>query len=63
MKLPYLDRWNQQRRENASLYDTFLEDAGDVIRPTVRQGSTHVYHLYVIRTVVLAIKGFLDQWG
>ncbi|UCC66695.1 MAG: DegT/DnrJ/EryC1/StrS family aminotransferase [Deltaproteobacteria bacterium] len=50
VKLPYLDRWNQQRRENASLYDTFLEDAGDVIRPTVREGSTHVYHLYVIRT-------------
>lgn len=50
VKLRYVDRWNQQRGERASLYDTLLNDAQGVVCPTVREGCSHVYHLYVIRT-------------
>ncbi len=50
VKLRYLEHWNQKRRERASLYDALLEDTEGVIRPRVREGITHVYHLYVIRT-------------
>lgn len=50
VKLRYVDQWNQQRGERASLYDTLLNDAQGVVCPTVREGCSHVYHLYVIRT-------------
>ncbi|RLB07773.1 MAG: erythromycin biosynthesis sensory transduction protein eryC1 [Deltaproteobacteria bacterium] len=50
VKLRYLDQWNQQRKERAYLYDRLLEGTQGVIRPKVREDSTHVFHLYVIRT-------------
>jgi dTDP-4-amino-4,6-dideoxygalactose transaminase len=50
VKQRHLDRWNQQRRERAAHYDALLQDIKGVIRPTVREGCTHVYHLYVIRS-------------
>jgi dTDP-4-amino-4,6-dideoxygalactose transaminase len=50
VKQRHLDRWNQQRRERAALYDVLLQDAEGVMRPTVREGCTHVYHLYAIRS-------------
>ena len=49
VKLRYVDQWNQQRGERASLYDTLLKDIEGLVHPTVREGCTHVYHLYVIR--------------
>jgi len=46
-KLGLLDFWNEQRRQHAQRYDTLL--AGLNIRtPKVREGSRHVYHLYVV---------------
>ena len=51
VKLRHLDQWNQQRRERAALYDTLLQDTAGVVRPTVREGCTHIYHLYVIKTI------------
>ena len=50
VKLRYVDRWNQQRQERASLYNDLLKDATGVVCPTVQEGCLHVYHLYVIRT-------------
>jgi dTDP-4-amino-4,6-dideoxygalactose transaminase len=50
VKLRHVDRWNQRRQERASLYDALLKDATGVVCPTVREGCSHVYHLYVIRT-------------
>jgi dTDP-4-amino-4,6-dideoxygalactose transaminase len=49
VKLRHLEQWNEQRQERAALYDALLQDAKGVVRPMVRQGCTHVYHLYVIR--------------
>ena len=49
-KLPLLNGWNEQRRRAAALYAEELEGVGD-LRPAHRfPGSSHVWHLYVVRT-------------
>jgi len=49
-KLKYLDRWNEQRRRNAQIYDELLSKVDGVIPPGpgVLDKATPVYHLYVI---------------
>ncbi len=48
VKLPLLDRWNEQRRRAARRYDERLAEAG--FTPPVRHTDEgHVYHLYVVR--------------
>jgi dTDP-4-amino-4,6-dideoxygalactose transaminase len=57
VKLPYLERWNQQRRERAAAYDRLLTQSGllsGTADSPVRGLATsphahHVYHQYVIR--------------
>ena len=49
VKLARLDGWNQKRRERAARYNELLADA-QVKLPSRSTRSTHVYHLYVIRT-------------
>ena len=49
-KLPHVEAWTRERRRVASLYDGLLRDIGDVETPRVRDGASHVYHLYVIKT-------------
>jgi dTDP-4-amino-4,6-dideoxygalactose transaminase len=48
VKLKYLDRWNDQRRQAASAYDKALADT-DIEVPTEMDYGRHVYHLYVIQ--------------
>ena len=48
VKLPYLDRWNDKRRNFARIYDSALEKT-DVVTPKEEEYTKHVYHLYVIR--------------
>lgn len=50
VKLKYLAEWTKQRRQIAAWYDDALKNTGDLILPTVSNGSTHVYHIYMIRT-------------
>jgi dTDP-4-amino-4,6-dideoxygalactose transaminase len=47
IKLRRLDEWNANRRRAAEWYAAELAQSG-IKTPFVRQGSTHVYHLYVI---------------
>jgi len=47
VKLQYLDRWNQQRREHAALYDRLLAGSS-VVTPKVAAYAEPVYHLYII---------------
>jgi dTDP-4-amino-4,6-dideoxygalactose transaminase len=47
VKLPYVERWNAERRAIAARYDSLLGESG-VATPAPDDG--HVYHLYVIRT-------------
>ena len=50
IKLRYLDKWNNLRRENAKIYNEYLEDLDKIILPYELDHAKHVYHLYVIRT-------------
>lgn len=52
VKLKYLDRWNEQRRENAKLYNELLDDEKNIITPFEKNDVKHMYHLYVIRTQI-----------
>ena len=57
VKLPYIEKWNQQRRDRAATYDRLLTQSGltsgranDPIRPLGTSPHTHhVFHQYVIR--------------
>lgn len=49
VKFRYLDRWNELRRNAASLYDRAFS-ASPYIIPSVVEGAHHVYHQYTIRT-------------
>lgn len=48
VKLKYLDNNNKKRRRNAELYNMYLPEC--VKTPTIIDGSTPVYHTYVIQT-------------
>ena len=50
VKLNGLDQGNAARRAAAAFYTEQLQGVGDIVTPAVRQGSEHVFHLYVIRT-------------
>jgi dTDP-4-amino-4,6-dideoxygalactose transaminase len=50
VKLKHLTHWTNQRKEAGALYNTMLEGIGDLILPYIHPDSTHVYHLYVVRT-------------
>jgi len=49
VKLKYLDRWNDQRRQAAAEYDAALV-ATDLEVPTEMPHNRHVYHLYVVQS-------------
>ena len=48
VKLPYLDRWNERRRQLANLYTSCLQNR-DILTPVVLEDVVHAFHLYVIR--------------
>jgi dTDP-4-amino-4,6-dideoxygalactose transaminase len=48
-QLAKLDRFNEQRRRNASLLDEGLAGTKGVVLPRERRGYRHVYHQYTIR--------------
>ena len=50
VKLPHLDEWTAQRQAIASAYLEGLRGVGDLILPLTHPDSTHVYHLFVVRT-------------
>jgi dTDP-4-amino-4,6-dideoxygalactose transaminase len=48
VKLKYLEKWTQRRREIAGMYNNALQ--GVVVTPHEQPDVKHVYHLYIIRT-------------
>ncbi|MBG8552119.1 DegT/DnrJ/EryC1/StrS family aminotransferase [Hymenobacter guriensis] len=50
VKLVHLHFWTQQRQQLAAWYDAGLADIAWLHRPYCLPSSTHVYHLYVVRT-------------
>jgi len=49
VKLRYLEGSNSSRQDLAKHYDKALSECKSINLPSVREGSTHVYHLYVIQ--------------
>lgn len=49
VKLRYLDRWNERRRQNARLYNELLQDVVGIVTPRELPETEPVYHLYVIQ--------------
>jgi dTDP-4-amino-4,6-dideoxygalactose transaminase len=47
VELEVVDAWNARRAQVAAWYDEHLPR--EVLRPCVPEGSTHVYHLYMMR--------------
>lgn len=48
VKLRYLDKWCEMRKERASYYNKQLEGLPVTI-PTISRDNTHIFHQYVIR--------------
>jgi dTDP-4-amino-4,6-dideoxygalactose transaminase len=49
-KLPLLEGWNEERRQLAARYDDALTGVGDLKLPAAVDGSTHVWHVYAVRS-------------
>lgn len=49
VKLPHIGEWTRQRQQVAAWYDEELANVPGIERPKVRDGATHVYHLYVVQ--------------
>jgi dTDP-4-amino-4,6-dideoxygalactose transaminase len=49
VKLPHLDRWNEQRRQHATRYTGQLAGSG-VSLPALDPRGEHVHHLFVVRS-------------
>jgi len=49
VKLKYLERWCELRREHARTYTHLLQDINAVVCPEIPENGQHVFHLYVIR--------------
>lgn len=48
-KLPYLDKWNERRREIAKQYDVGIVNPL-IQKPKVMTGNEHIYYVYAITT-------------
>jgi dTDP-4-amino-4,6-dideoxygalactose transaminase len=61
-KLPHLKSWNAKRSQHASEYCDGLKEVSEIVVPAVRPGTTHTFHLYVIRAQRRdALKDFLKE--
>ena len=49
IQLRKANKYNKARQENAKIYTELLKDIPGLIRPTTKQGRTHVFHQYTIR--------------
>ena len=63
VKLQYLDKWNERRREIAGKYRSHLENSPCRLPPAL-PFTKHVYHLFVIRTKKRdLLKNYLEKKG
>lgn len=64
VKLPYVDRWNQQRCQVAATYTHLLKDVQGIVPPATTAG--HVFHQYTVRVLDgkrNAVKAHLAEQG
>jgi dTDP-4-amino-4,6-dideoxygalactose transaminase len=65
VKLKYLDKWNERRRQIAELYiSQFTGPKANIELPFEAEYAKHVYHLFVIRTQKRdTLKKYLEERG
>lgn len=64
VKLPYLDKWAEARRQNAGFYDDAFRAMDAVTTPRALPSNHHVYNQYTLRVVRRdALKKHLDAAG
>jgi dTDP-4-amino-4,6-dideoxygalactose transaminase len=64
VKLAHLNEWNERRGEHARAYDKALAGVPEVRIPVRSSESTHVFHLYMIRTAKrAALRQYLAVRG
>lgn len=62
VKLKYLDKWNEKRREIAKRYNEELKNFAE--QPIENKNRKHVYHLYVVRNEKRdELKRYLAEMG
>ena len=49
IKLKHLDKWAQQRRDNAAIYNDLMEGIDEIALPAIYEGNESVYNQFVIR--------------
>ena len=49
VKLKYLEKWTDARRNKAAVYNDLLTDITEILLPKETPDNKHVYHLYVIQ--------------
>ncbi len=49
IKLKYLEKWNEMRRNKIKLYLEYLKNNDNIILPKIRENSNPCWHLFVIR--------------
>ncbi len=50
VKLPHIHKWNKLRLEKALYLTEKLKHIKGLETPKIRNGSTHIFHLYVVKT-------------
>ena len=50
VKLPHIDRFNDNRRQAARVYSEALAEVGDIVTPHEATNGEHVYHQYTLLT-------------
>lgn len=64
VKLSYIHDWNRKRYEHALFYNALLKAIPGINTPKIRDNTTHVLHLYVIRTQQRSeLQQYLDKKG
>jgi len=48
-ELPYLNKWNRKRQENAKIYSDCLKEVEELSCPFVAPERKHIFHQYTIR--------------
>ena len=63
VKLPYLDSWNQRRRDIAKQYNERITNPA-IKKPVVAEGNSHIYYVYAIAVEKRdALRMYLEENG
>lgn len=62
VKLPFINEWNDKRRQNAAYYNEILKEIPQIKTGYVNPNTSHIYHVYCIRAEKRnALQSFLSK--